>query len=94
MFTALLVSKVRDSHVLDLLTAVIEASHLTLPTYGGCWVGNKRPGVSIPGWDKDVKPFRDDSLYWGNYGGQPAAKLMAGYMRTTKKQGDNTTMLS
>ena len=59
-------SEVRDSHVLDLLTAVIEASHLTMPTFGGCWVGSKRPGASIPGWYKEVKPYRDDSLYWGN----------------------------
>ena len=59
-------SEARDSHVLDLLTAVIEASHATLPMYGGCWVGEKRHGVSIPGWNKEVKPFRDDSLYWGN----------------------------
>ena len=34
-------SEVRDSHVLDMLTAVIEASHLTMPTFGGCWVGDK-----------------------------------------------------
>ena len=52
--------------MLDLLTAVIEATHVTLPTYGGCWVGNKRPGVSIPGWARDVKPYKEDSLYWGN----------------------------
>ena len=60
-------SEARDSHVLDLLTTVIEASHVTLPSYGGCWVGDKRPGVSIPGWNKEVKPYRDDSLYWGNF---------------------------
>ena len=59
-------SEVRDSHMLDLLTAIIEASHAALPAYGGCWVGEKRPGVSIPGWSKVVKPHRDDSLYWGN----------------------------
>ena len=59
-------SEVRDSHMLDLLTAIIEASHLTLPTHGGCWVGEKRPGVSIPGWSREVKPYRDDSLHWGN----------------------------
>ena len=52
--------------MLDILSAVIESSHVTLPTYGGCWVGDKRPGVSIPGWNSEVKPYKDDSLHWGN----------------------------
>ena len=30
------------------------------------WVGENRPGVSIQGWKTEVKPHRDDSLYWGN----------------------------
>ena len=51
--------------MLDILTAIIEASHATIPMYGGCWVGKNRPGVNVPGWDREVKPFRDDSLYWG-----------------------------
>ena len=55
-------SEARDSYVLDLLTAVIEASHEALPSYGGCWIGSRRPGLSIPGWSTDVKPFRDESL--------------------------------
>ena len=42
-------SEARDSYVLDLLTAVIEASHEALPSYGGCWVGSRRQGLSIPG---------------------------------------------
>ena len=29
-------------------------------------MGDKRPGVSIPGWKREVKPYRDDSLYWGD----------------------------
>ena len=59
-------SEVRDSHVIDILSAVIESSHVTIPTYGGCWVGEKRPGVTIPGWKVEVKPYRDDSIYWGD----------------------------
>ena len=51
--------------MLDLLSAVIETSHLTLPMYGGCWISEKRPGVSVPGWGVEVTPFRDASLYWG-----------------------------
>ena len=59
-------SDTRDSHVVDILTAVIETSYLTLPTYGGCRVGGKRPGLSIPGWKAEVGPYRDNSVYWGD----------------------------
>ena len=59
-------SEGRDSLMLDILTAIIEASHSSIPMYGGCWVGDKRPGVSVPGWSREVKPFRDDSIYWGD----------------------------
>ena len=52
--------------MLDILSAVIESTHVTLPTYGGCWVGKKRPGVSVPGWTREVKPYKDDSMYWGD----------------------------
>ena len=41
-------SETRDSYMLDILSAIIESSHVSLPTYGGCWVGDKRPGVCIP----------------------------------------------
>ena len=57
---------IRDDYLLDILSAIIESSHATLPSYGGCWVGENRPGVNIPGWTTDVKPFRDKWLYWGN----------------------------
>ena len=59
-------SEARDSYVLDLLSAVIESSHLNMPTYGGSWFGSRRTGVSVPGWSTVVKPFREESLYWGN----------------------------
>ena len=29
-------------------------------------MGEKRPGVTIPGWKVEVKPYRDDSIYWGD----------------------------
>ena len=59
-------SNARDNHVLDILTAVVETTHSILPTYGGCRVGDRRPGLSIPGWKGEVKPYRDSSLYWGD----------------------------
>ena len=72
-------SETRDSHVLDLLTAIVETSHVTLPTYGGCWVGENRRGVCVPGWNKEVKPYREESLYWGNMwrqAGRPGAGVV------------------
>ena len=56
----------RDNFVLDILSAMIESCHATLPTYGGCQVGEKRLGVSIPGWSTEVKPYQEESIYWGN----------------------------
>ena len=58
-------SKYRDSYVLDILSSVIESSHVIFPRYGGCWVGEKRPGICIPGWNTEVRPYKDQSLYWG-----------------------------
>ena len=34
--------------------------------HGGCWLGQNRQGLSVPGWSKEVKPYKDASLYWGN----------------------------
>ena len=54
----------RDNYVVDILTAVIETTHSTLPSYGGCQVDDRRPGLNIPGWKGEVKPYRDSSLNW------------------------------
>ena len=59
-------SEMRDMYMIDILSAIIETSHLTIPISGGCWVGNKRPSLAIPGWSKEVKPHRNTSMYWGN----------------------------
>ena len=42
MYTARLVLIVKSGTItLDILSAVIESTHVTLPCYGGCWVGEK-----------------------------------------------------
>ena len=53
----------RDSHVLDLLVAMIESSHCAIPlTKPG---QNKEKRVkNIPGWKQHVEPFRSDSMFW------------------------------
>ena len=56
----------RDNYVLNILASMVETTHLTIPTYGGCKVGDRRPGISIPGWKTEVKPYKDLSIYWGH----------------------------
>ena len=61
--------KVRDSFLLDVLIAMIETSHETIPLGGGkkfkfdpdknCVVEK-----AIPGWRRQVEPLRQDSLFW------------------------------
>ena len=61
-------SEVRDGHMLDILTAIIESSHATIPMSGKPPVANPDKecpvNKAIPGWKKTVKPQRDSSLFW------------------------------
>ena len=57
-------SVVRDSFVLDTLSAVIESSHATIPMVGGR-PGSVRPDSgNMPGWREEVEPARKDSVFW------------------------------
>ena len=59
----------RDSMVLDILVSIIEASHATIPMAGGRRADMCKPGTprsqagSIPGWNEEVEPFRDEALF-------------------------------
>ena len=61
-------SKERDSFVLDILCNIVESSYTTLPMTGG----RQRVGAGhgsrgrLPGWEHEVEPFRQQSLYWQN----------------------------
>ena len=62
-------SEERDSHVLDILSAVVEASHASIPLSGGKYSvpdPKKTCPVSqaIPGWKEEVEPLRQESLFW------------------------------
>ena len=48
------------------ISLIIESSYESLPTYGDCWIGENRRSVNIPGWSKELEPFRDESFYLGN----------------------------
>ena len=58
----------RDSHVLDILTAIIESSHEAIPLSGRPPSNNpdKKCPVTkaVPGWKEMVKPQRETSLFW------------------------------
>ena len=63
-------SEERDSHVLDILIAVIESSHKCIPPSSGGRKGKADPkkschvSQSVPGWREHVEPFRNDSVFW------------------------------
>ena len=59
----------RDNYMLNILSAMIETSYLTIPlSCGG--KQNTNPdrncpvSKAIPGWRDQVKPLRDDSIFW------------------------------
>ena len=55
----------RDALVLDLLTSTIEASFETIPLTNGRRDNIIHKGRKhIPGWQEQVEPFRQDSLFW------------------------------
>ena len=61
--------QVRDSYLLDVLVAMIETSHETIPMGGGKmkkWDPDKKceVGSAIPGWRENLEPLRQDSLFW------------------------------
>ena len=62
-------SEERDSHVLDILTSVIEASHHCIPMSGGGKSKAADPRKScnvtaaVPGWKEQVKPYQEDSIF-------------------------------
>ena len=69
----------RDSYLLDILIAMIETSHETIPMGGGRrmkWNPDKNCEVesALPGWRNDLEPLRQDSLFWHfmwNQSGKP-----------------------
>ena len=57
-------SEDRDGYVLDLLGAMIESSHATIPMVGGGQGRVKPDSGSVPGWREEVAPQRKASLFW------------------------------
>ena len=60
----------RDSFVLDILCSIIEASHTRIRMAAGRRASpqtnqtKQSVGGSIPGWNDEVEPFRQEALFW------------------------------
>ena len=58
-------SQERDSFTLDILIAIVETTHTTLPFCGGRRVSNTGGGIrAVPGWQEEVEPFQQETKYW------------------------------
>ena len=63
-------SKERDKYLLDIMSSVIECSHVCIPLTKKQNLTSSDPSKScpvhraLPGWKEDIKPLREDSLFW------------------------------
>ena len=51
-----------DSHVMDLMCAILETSHQCIPLSAKSRSGSKKE--NLPGWKENVAPAKKDSLFW------------------------------
>ena len=57
-------SEDRDSHAIDILTKIIEASFECIPVTKSWSKNDKSKQQRLPGWKENVLPFKKDSLFW------------------------------
>ena len=85
----------RDSYLLDLLSAAIETSHVTIPTNTGGKKNISNPGNGcysdkcLPGWREEVQPFREDAQFWFSVwqsAGSPSHGVLRDIMARTKNK--------
>ena len=53
-----------DGHVLDVMCAVMEATHACIPLSSGTSSSGKQKSCSLPGWKENVKAAKSNSLFW------------------------------
>ena len=79
----------RDGYVLDLLGAVIESSHATIPMVGGGQGRVKPDSGCVPGWREEVAPQREASLFWHSIwlsAGRPNTGQLFEVMKSTRNR--------
>ena len=63
-------SQQRDSFTLDIDCNIVECSHLAIPLTGGRNGAGAADGRGtrggLPGWEEELEPFRQESIYWHN----------------------------
>jgi hypothetical protein len=83
-------SEERDGFVLNLMGAVIESSHATLPMVGGRGrPGGKQDSGCVPGWKEEVAPQRKDSMFWHSVwlsAGRPTHGHLYDIMKRTRNK--------
>ena len=80
-------TKARDSYVLDVMSAAIEASHQAIPLSKGG--SQRKEGVSKPEWKEKVAPQRTDAMFWHGVcksAGRPNTGELFQLMKYTKNQ--------
>ena len=79
----------RDGFVLDILGAVIEASHATIPMTGGRQDKVKPDSGCMPGWKEEVEPYRKASIFWHSVwlsAGRPNQGQLFEIMKATRNR--------
>ena len=54
----------RDLHVLDVMCAIMEASHESIPLSAKVRPPGKSKMENLPGWNENVAPAKEDALFW------------------------------
>ena len=52
-----------DSHVMDIMCAILETSHQCIPLSAKSSPGGMR-NRNLPGWNENVAPVKKDALFW------------------------------
>ena len=79
----------RDGLVLDIMGAVIESSHATIPMVGGRQGAVRRDCGSVPGWREEVAPYREAARFWHSLwrsAGRPDAGELCNTMKMTRNK--------
>ena len=82
-------SEERDGYVLDLLGAMIESSHDTIPMVGGGQGRAKPDSGCMPGWKEQVAPQREAAIFWHSIwlsAGRPNAGQLFEIRKRTRSQ--------
>ena len=79
----------RDRYVLDVLSALIETTQYTIPMTQGGGSSNRFANGTLPGWQTEVEPLREDSLFWHSVwqsAGRPTTGILHLLMARTRNR--------